>query len=75
MASQSYVIYLTPLIPLSFKGEGGGLVLKELRPFNLPPLRSFISITSILCLNRKREIGGVAPKYNSRVGGGKETAK
>ena len=28
MSSQSYVIYLTPLIPLSFKGEGE-MVLEE----------------------------------------------
>jgi len=29
-------INLTPFIPLSFKGEGEGLVLKGLRPFKLP---------------------------------------
>jgi hypothetical protein len=30
------LIYLTPLIPLSFKGEGENSLLKGLRPFNLP---------------------------------------
>ncbi len=28
--------YLTPFIPLSFKGEGEGEFLKGLRPFKLP---------------------------------------
>jgi len=31
-------IDLTPLIPLSLKGEGEGLVLKGFHPFNLPSL-------------------------------------
>jgi hypothetical protein len=31
-----FYINLTPLIPLSFKGEGEGLLLKGLRPFKLP---------------------------------------
>jgi len=31
-----FAIYLAPLIPLSFEGEGEGLFLKGLRPFNLP---------------------------------------
>jgi len=30
------IIILTPFVPLSFKGEGEGDVLKGLRPFNLP---------------------------------------
>jgi len=29
-------IYLSPLIPLSFKGEGEGGLMKGLRPFKLP---------------------------------------
>jgi len=34
-AKKHSVIYLTPLIPLSFKGEGEGYFLKGLRPFKL----------------------------------------
>jgi hypothetical protein len=29
-------IYLTPLLPLSFEGEGDGMVLKGQSPFKLP---------------------------------------
>jgi len=32
------LIDLTPFIPLSLKGEGEGLVLKGVHPFNLPHL-------------------------------------
>jgi len=35
-------IYLTPFVPLSFKGEGERLPLKGLRPFNLPLRRRII---------------------------------
>lgn len=31
-----FIIDLTPFVPLSFEGEGEGLVVKELRPFNQP---------------------------------------
>jgi len=35
-------INLTPFIPLSFKGEGEGLVLKGQSPFNLPLINTLI---------------------------------
>ena len=35
-ATIKLIINLTPLIPLSFEGEGEGLVLKGRSPFNLP---------------------------------------
>jgi len=30
------MVDLTPFVPLSLKGEGGGELLKGLRPFKLP---------------------------------------
>jgi hypothetical protein len=36
-------IYLTPLIPLSFKGEGEVWVLKGLRPFRLPLINNLLT--------------------------------
>ena len=33
-------INLTPFIPLSFEGEGEGLLLKGLRPFKLPSINN-----------------------------------
>jgi len=41
-------IYLTPFVPLSFKGEGEGLLLKGLRPFKLPLINDLADRQNII---------------------------
>jgi len=50
---------LTPLVPLSFQGEGEGLVLKGFHPFNLPPLTVERGIDLVNGASKK----GEAPLY------------
>jgi len=50
------LIYLTPFVPLSFKGEGEGLVLKGLRPFNLPLINNLADRLNIVRANYGRTL-------------------